>query len=191
MSTTGYLSDCTSAYANQNSGGGDYPNITDACQNCTTGSQYYTNNGYTLGGSCANAPANQDGNGYVSDCTNYYYEESPSPMDLPDAQQACQACASYTSVIQGNGYNSLAGSCPEATAFSQGGNGMAVSALNILNSAVTGGAEGVDQAEYFTLFPKKSSGYIWVLLVLIILIVLGFFMYKRHTKTMNMRCCGY
>ena len=111
----GYLSDCNNVYLGGSGGaGGDYSDSNSACASCVTGEQYYQNNGYTLGGSCANAPNIQDGNGYVSDCQNFYYESSPSPMDSLSAQQACQqgTCQSYSQIIQGEGYD-LSGTCSQ------------------------------------------------------------------------------
>ena len=113
LSGSGYLSDCNKSYANTNSPGGDYPTAPEACQNCTTSEQYYTNNGYTMEGSCDSIPStfNQTA-GYVSDCTNFYSEPTAAQSDQTSPQLACQNCASYGTVIQGNGYTSSITPCP-------------------------------------------------------------------------------
>jgi hypothetical protein len=115
-STNGYLSDCNNAFVNTNSGGGDFESVNAACQNCY-GSTYYQQIGYSLGGSCNGAPNTQDGNGYISDCNNYFVENPAAPMDHSTAQNACQKCQSQASIIQGDGYR-LTAKCPKSNSNS-------------------------------------------------------------------------
>jgi hypothetical protein len=154
-STNGYLSDCNNAFVNTNSGGGDFESVNAACQNCASGSTYYQQNGYSLGGSCKGAPNTQDGNGYISDCNNYFVENPAAPMDHSTAQNACQKCQSQASIIQGDGYR-LTAKCPKSNSSSNfnsnsnsNSNGMSTSEQAMINSSVSGGMAGVNQQEYF------------------------------------------
>ena len=156
-STNGYLSDCNNAFVNTNSGGGDFESVNAACQNCTKGSTYYQQNGYSLGGSCNGAPNTQDGNGYISDCNNYFVENPAGPMDHSTAQNACQKCQTQASVIQGDGYR-LTAKCPKSNSnpnfnpnsnSNSNSNGMSASEQAMINSSVSGGMGGVNQQEYF------------------------------------------
>lgn len=46
-------------------------------------------NMYSMGGNCSNPPAIQDGNGYISDGSNYYYGNHMRPNDHLTALNAC------------------------------------------------------------------------------------------------------
>jgi hypothetical protein len=46
-------------------------------------------NMYSMGGNCTNPPAIQDGNGYISDGSNYYYGNHIRPNDHLTPLSAC------------------------------------------------------------------------------------------------------
>lgn len=186
-----YESDCVNYFSG---GGGGYPTGAEACQsqNCTPS--------YVLGGSCSNAPNNQDGNGYVSDSNgyNYYFESPANPQfDAQTAQQACQNPGQYTYYAGPTPIASCSGLSTNTPPqyVEQGGNnnGMSASEINMINSAISGGMSGVNQAEYFTLFPKEgnTSHYMLLAIILILCAALGgYFMYTRGSKPSLAFKCG-
>lgn len=92
-----YESDCVNVY---NSGTGDgYSTAADACSNCQTSGQYIAQN-YMLGGTCqpfvdstssAVSQVNDGTYGFISDGTNWYYEQPQIGNDHAYAQNACKA----------------------------------------------------------------------------------------------------
>lgn len=103
-----YLSDCRSVYNVKADEG--YPSMQLACTNCKTPQQFYTHpcSGYSMGGNCNKASSQQDGKGYISDGTNYYYMPIFTPGTYPSSSMACSNGVSHL-----NGYP-VAGSCGQS-----------------------------------------------------------------------------
>lgn len=102
-----YLSDCRSVYSVKPDEG--YPSMQLACTNCKTPQQFYTHpfSGYSMGGSCNNSSSHQDGRGYISDGSNYYYMPIFTTGTYPSSEMACANGVSHL-----NGYP-VAGSCSQ------------------------------------------------------------------------------
>ena len=165
------------------------------------GTLYWQTQGYTLGGSCDNAPNKQTGLGYQSDCNNWFViKQNDGWQDFSSARDACKGCQSMSSGTDATGYkNKNKGGCRGSKVYLQNGksaNENAEIMANELDPSFSSSGLPDNSAEYFRKGRRGATGprqvvvkstkvkkyaiVPMIVFTLFILVAIGFYIMKRR-----------